>query len=201
MLYPDYTSRMRDLEIYLDMDGVCTDFITPAIEAHGLEPGATLDRWAREHPGEFYPFDVLDMEPDTFWGPLADLGEAFWVGLKAYEWFDEMFARLNRLGHVVFLTSPTQAPASVSGKLRWLQDRYGMGFQDFVFTTHKDRLAHGNAVLIDDYDVNVSRFVDRGGMGVVFPQFWNCNAHIDEGIEYVIDRVADYRAKLNPRVA
>lgn len=182
---------MRELEIYLDMDGVCTDFISAALVAHDYDPALTLQRWERDHPGEFFPYSAMNIEMELFWGRLAELGEEFWVGLRAYEWFDHLFDELKKLGHVVFLTSPapTLAPSCVAGKARWLQNRYGDAFDDFIFTTHKHRLAHDNAVLIDDYDVNVARFCERGGHGIVFPQFWNTLADIDDSVGYVLDEV------------
>lgn len=192
---------MRDLEIYLDMDGVCTDFISAALAAHDYDPEPTLERWARDHPGEFFPYAVMDIEMEQFWAPLADLGEQFWAGLRAYDWFDHLFEQLTELGHVVFLTSPapTIASSCVAGKVRWLQDRYGAEFQDFIFTAHKDRLAHENAVLIDDYDLNVARFKERGGHGIVFPQFWNEGADVDDSVSYVLSEV---RSRFDrPRVA
>ena len=177
-------------EIYLDLDGVCVDFISAAIAAHGRDPDEVLDRWATDHRGEFYPYNVLGMEMDPFWEHLHMLGESFWVELKPYPWFEELYAKLEEIGHVVFCTSSTRSPSCVSGKLHWLQARFGLDFQDYVLTTHKERLAHDNAFLIDDFDQNVDRFSARGGHGILFPQFWNSN-HTVEGnrIAYVIDQL------------
>jgi 5'(3')-deoxyribonucleotidase len=178
-------------EIYLDLDGVCVDFIRGAISAHGLDAEQVLTDWAQNHRGEFLPYRVLDMEMDPFWNHLASLGEAFWIQLEPYPWFDELFRQLNDLGHVVFCTSTTRSPACVSGKLHWLQNRFGVEFQDYILTPHKDRLAHPNAYLIDDYDQNVDRFSERGGIGVLFPQIWNSNhALTHSAVEYVLDVVA-----------
>jgi 5'(3')-deoxyribonucleotidase len=182
---------MVSREIYLDLDGVCVDFIRPAIDAHGYDTDAVMARWEANHPGEFYPDKALAMEMERFWDHLATLGESFWANLQPYPWFEDLYARLDELGHVVFCTSSTRAPACVAGKLRWLQDRFGADFQDYILTAHKDRLAHANAFLIDDFDQNVARFASRGGVGVLFPQFWNSNHHVRvDPVDYVLQKIA-----------
>ena len=177
-------------EIYLDMDGVCVDFNRAAIEAHGLDSGDVLARWAAQHRGEFFTYEILNMEKARFFSHLHALGEAFWMGLEPYPWFETLYERLSALGHVIFCTTPTQSPACDSGKLHWLQDKFGAEFQDYILTAHKDRLAHANAFLIDDSDHNVKQFASRGGNGVLFPQIWNANHTVEaDPVEFVLARV------------
>jgi 5'(3')-deoxyribonucleotidase len=119
------------------------------------------------------------------------LGETFWIKIEPFPWFENLYEDLTRRGHVVFCTSATLAPASVAGKLRWLQNRFGTRFKDYVFTTRKERLAHSAAYLIDDFDSNVDRFRDRGGNGILFPQVWNSNHMVEiDPLEYVLERVS-----------
>ena len=74
--------------------------------------------------------------------------------------------------------------------MHWLQARFGVEFGDYILTAHKDRLAHENAYLVDDYDENVDRFSARGGVGVLFPQFWNRNHDVDgDPVAYVLDQI------------
>jgi 5'(3')-deoxyribonucleotidase len=177
-------------EIYLDLDGVCVDLNSAAIAAHGLDPQTVLSRWATNHRGEFYLHRVLGMEKDAFWEHITQLGESFWAEMQPFPWFEELYENLGKSGHVVFCSSATRAPASVSGKLRWLQDRFGYKFKEYVFTTHKDRLAHSDAYLIDDFDLNVDRFRDRGGNGILFPQIWNSNHIVNsDPVDYVLEQV------------
>lgn len=181
---------MSTLDIYLDMDGVCTDFVSAAIRAHGFDVDDTLRKWQQQHAGEFFPYKIMGMEKDRFWKHLNTQGESFWTQLAPYPWYDELMERASVLGHVVFLTSPTHDPCCASGKLHWLQARFGVAFQDYIFTAHKDRLAHPRAVLLDDFDHNVQKFVARGGHGIVFPQIWNSSApHVGQRMEYVFGKL------------
>ncbi len=177
-------------EIYLDMDGVCVDFIGATIDAHGLDSGTMLRKWHDEHPGSQYPESLFGMPAETFF-THERLGEAgFWRDLTPYPWFESMFEALSNQGHVVFLTAPTGEPGCVAGKLEWLKNTFGNGFTDFIFTRHKDRLAHGNAILVDDMHRNIESFNHRDGHGVLFPQTWNDHhEHLEQASGFVLHRV------------
>ena len=179
------TMRLMKLEIYVDMDGVCVDFISAALTVHGLEPEPVFALWAEEFSGEFYPHRVMGISREDFWSKLVPKGEDFWMNLPPYPWYAELFESLETFGRVIYCTSPTRDPACVSGKMRWLQNQHGVAFRDFIFTAHKDRLAHPGAVLIDDYEVNTGSFSRRGGHSILFPQFWNSNAGIEDRLNYV----------------
>ena len=173
-------------EIYLDMDGVCVDFIGAAMQAQGYDANALLRRWRLDYPGSLYPEPLFDVTAEDFFTHKHLTRPEFWRDLRPYPWFDSMYQALEHLGHVVFLTAPTSAPGSVSGKLEWLTNTFGHGFKDYIFTRHKDRLAHRNAYLIDDMPFNITSFERRQGTGVLFPQAWNELAHIEDPGEHTL---------------
>ncbi len=178
------------LEIYLDVDGVCADLITAALRVVGHDPETTLARWRVEHPGEFYPDALIGMPITEFFLRIDALGAQFWMDLQPYAWFPRLYHDLGEYGHVVFLTATTGYPDCLAGKYRWLCRWFGVGFTDCIFTSHKDRLAHAGAVLIDDSDANIRAFRERGGAGIVFPQFWNSGGETDDPAARVIDTIA-----------
>ena len=173
-------------EIYLDMDGVCVDFIGAAMKAQGYNADVMLKQWRKDHPGSLYPELLMDKPAVDFFTHSNLHSPEFWSGLVPYPWFEHLFEELSRLGHVVFLTAPTGAPGCVSGKHEWLINRFGSQFADFIFTRHKDRLAHPNAYLIDDMPFNIAPFNVRNGTGVLFPQIWNELSHIEDPVPHVI---------------
>lgn len=179
--------------IYLDMDGVCCDFVTASIRINGFDPDTVIADWATQYKGEFYTYKVLGIELDTFWDRIGTGGTAFWRELDAYPWFESMYEELNRLGRVVFLSSPTRNPSCLAGKLQWLQDRFGKTFKEFIFTTNKDLLAHSGAALIDDYETNIQKFRERDGNGILFPRVWNANHAFETSPDtYTIQQCADW---------
>ncbi len=173
-------------EIYLDMDGVCVDFIGAAMNAQGYDSLELLPKWRQEHPGSLYPEPLFNIPATEFFAHAHLHTRAFWRGLVPYPWFESLYAELGRFGHVVFLTAPTESPECVSGKHDWLINTFGHAFKDFIFTRHKDRLAHANACLVDDMPFNIAPFEQRQGIGLLFPQAWNELAHIDDPDGYVL---------------
>jgi 5'(3')-deoxyribonucleotidase len=176
-------------EIYLDMDGVCVDFMGATIAAHGLDSEEMLQKWRDQHPGSLYPEALFGMSAESFFTHSALGEDRFWRDLEPYPWFEDMFESLSAIGHVVFLTAPTAQPGCVAGKHQWLNNMFGNDFSDFIFTRHKDRLAHDNAILIDDLPRNIEVFRARTGHGVLFPQTWNEHLHIEDASGFVVDSI------------
>ena len=185
---------MTKPEIYLDMDGVCVDFIGAAFSAQGYDAEEMLKRWLEEHPGSLYPEAIMDKPAEKFFTHQELHSSDFWANLEPYPWFEKLYEELNRIGHVVFLTAPTGAPGCVSGKHEWLINRFGNDFHDFIFTRHKNRLAHPNAFLVDDMPFNTAPFSERNGHGVLFPQIWNELNHIEDRVAHVIEDLEGRRA-------
>jgi len=156
--------------IYLDMDGVCTDFVSAALRLHGVEPEAFLARWPE---GQFDMATVMGISQNAFWKPIGKAGHEFWTGLEAYPWFIELFGVCNQIADVAFLTSPSLDPFAASGKVAWLQERFGTGFRAYNITNQKWRCARPNAILIDDHPDHCTEFREHGGQAVLFPAIWN----------------------------
>ena len=178
-----------ELEIYLDMDGVCVDFIGAAMSAQGYDAATMLAKWHKEHPGSLYPEVLFDVPAEEFFTHENLHSKEFWNGLVPYPWFEQLYSELDRLGHVVFLTAPTNSPGCVSGKHEWLINNFGHGFMDFIFTRHKSRLAHPGAYLVDDMPFNIVPFEERHGNGLLFPQIWNELNHIEDRTGHVIEQL------------
>ena len=175
--------------IYLDMDGVCTDFASAGIRANRRDPTQVLATWDQSFRGEFLPYKVMALDRDAYWEAIARQGESFWINLQEYEWYPKLVCSLLEIADVVFLTSGTYAPGSLSGRLIWLQHRFGNDFQGYVFTAKKYLLANPWSILIDDYELNVTEFRQHGGKAVLFPQIWNSNCMISNKIEFTLESV------------
>lgn len=175
--------------IYLDLDGVCTNFVKSCIEVNNLDYIKTVDIWKKDYPGVFSAFKVFNIDNNTFWKNIEKSGEKFWTEMEAYSWFLELYNRLSEKGKVYFLTSPSQSPNSLSGKLKWLQNQFSRDFKDYIITPNKYLLANENTILIDDYPENIKQFVNSGGKGILFPQFWNSLELVNNKVDYIIDRL------------
>jgi hypothetical protein len=155
--------------IYLDMDGVCCDFVSAALKVHGspLKP-EDITKWNME--------EVMGITLDEFWAPIETAGPPFWRGLKEYPWFEELY-RICRCyaKEVVFLSSPDRSPAAAMGKMQWLMDRFGPCFRDYILTPRKDLVSSPFGLLIDDSEKYCQMWAKdgEGGPFVLVPQPWN----------------------------
>ena len=172
--------------IYLDLDGVCVDFVNASLKASGFDPEEIARKWRRNFKGEYQAWVVSGISRENYWGAIALQGEGFWRDLKAYDWYEQLYEGLSKIAPVIFLSSSTRTPSCLSGKLHWLQDRFGVTFRDFIFTGQKQQLASPAALLVDDYGPNVESFRSAGGHAILFPQVWNQNHHIDDKLNYTL---------------
>ena len=171
----------------LDLDGVCVSFVKAACQVHGrdFDEGS----WPA---GEYDIAKVLGMDEEEFWESIHRQGVDFWRGLEPYPWFERLYAELQRLGRVYFVTSPTDSSHSAAGKMLWLKDRFGGDFREFLITRCKYLLSSAGSVLIDDSDRNIEAFERHGqGKGILFPQRWNsAYEHINgDRVGWVMDRI------------
>jgi 5'(3')-deoxyribonucleotidase len=178
--------------IYLDMDGVSTQFVTKAIKVNGKDPEKIINKWDNSHRGNYAVDEIMGITRENFWKNIHQHGEDFWRDLEEYPWFQELYEKLNDITEVVFLTTPTNFGYCLEGKLKWLKDRFGGEFNNYIFTFHKHFIADDKSLLIDDYDGNIENFEKWGGKGVLFPQIWNKNHEIEDGVEYTLEQVNEW---------
>lgn len=189
--------------IYLDVDGVCADIHMGLSDFLGLDYRETIAAMTKgEYGGPYLP-EIFD---GCIWDyALEQFGEAMWVTLPDLPWFRRLWEEVNHWGEVVFLTSPALYPEAASGRMKWLQERFGHDFKSFVITPRKELLANHErcTVLIDDCDANIDAFREAGGHAIRIPQRWN---HGDEGeltedlrpqddhvMDHVVARLKDIR--------
>lgn len=172
--------------IYLDLDGVCTNFVEACIGANGFDSQKVIETWKKDFRGEFRAFKVLGISNSDFWKSIEKVGEEFWSEMEAYDYFNDLYYKLSEKGQVYFLSSPSMSPSSLSGKLKWLQKFFGRSFQDYVITPNKELLAHKNAILIDDYPRNIEKFIQAGGNAILFPQYWNTKVIIENKVDFIL---------------
>jgi 5'(3')-deoxyribonucleotidase len=152
--------------IFLDLDGVCVDFVGAALKLCGAPEGFVATKY------DFFT-DLFLSEAD-FWRLIDKAGWRFWSELPEYPWLDEMLKALKKQGRVIFLTAPSSNPLSSYGKVKWFKTKFGPRFGDFILTNQKDLLAKDDStILIDDSPSNYQKWGKAGGSAFLFPQPWN----------------------------
>ena len=178
--------------ILVDMDEVLTDFVTAAAHVHGVSR-ATLEE--RRVPGEWdiaIPLGITS--PAEFWKPIDAMGERFWAelielssGAKLLDYIDKL-----KLEYYV-VSTPSHNPSSWSGKKKWFIKYYGKFFNKIVLTQHKHLLAKENTILIDDRELNCTKFETHGGRSLLYPNQGNRRHYlINDKFEFVKDQLNNY---------
>lgn len=156
--------------VFCDMDGVIADFVSAAIEYHGLPDPYTRP----ENLGTFEIEQLWGITERAFWGPLG--GKDFWHDLKKTPEADEIIDLLTaRVGveNICIATAPSESVWSIPGKKAWIKRNYPQFSRSILFGGSKHFLAGDKKVLVDDRDKNLIAFNREGGTSVVVPRAWN----------------------------
>lgn len=186
--------------MYCDYDDVIVDFRSAACRVHKVKPQLVAEY---QEPGEWCMTKPIGLAKGLkegitqyeFWRPIAGAGHQFWSMLKPTPWCKEMLELLEELDSWRFLTAPSQAVTSYSGKIESMRKLMrDPNFDDFHITRHKSDFATPQSVLIDDRDENVQAFKTAGGYGIVFPTRGNClHRRADDPVSYVRERLEQLR--------
>ncbi|RKY06079.1 MAG: hypothetical protein DRP65_12230 [Planctomycetota bacterium] len=162
---------MGHMKIFLDLDGVLVDFVGGIHRAFGKE----------------YSYNSAPIKWNFFehWSPKVhscDINRActvdFWANLDwmcdGREILRKIDEELDVSDDLFLLTCPMHNPQSWTGKRLWVE-RHIPHLVDRLIVTpaFKGIFASDNAVLIDDKDENIAKFVEAGGRGILVPRPWN----------------------------
>lgn len=165
--------------IYLDMDGVLTDFVGATAKLFNFE-GDIYSQWIhlldKYNVKDKYSIEgVLSITTDNLWSTIDRAGITFWSRMAYYNWAFILYEELEKYGDVIILTSPSLSVNSWAGKVQSIQTEFGHRFEDFILCPSllKSKLANINSILIDDSEANISAFTKAGGKAILLPQPWN----------------------------
>lgn len=168
--------------IYLDLDDVCNTLAPSVLYFMGckIQPNSY-----EQYPAEFgyAAHEVVNhllsthYIQDEFWKSLPQILWATIPRTNFFHWLTEKSRSLVGEENVFLATKPILSPACAAGKMEWIQEFCPSWLANqFSITTHKERLAQSNALLIDDYLLNIQKFTRRGGNTILVPRPWN-NLH------------------------
>jgi hypothetical protein len=136
----------NQIYIFLDLDGVLTDFQAHLKEEHKRPDG---------HP------------------IMENLDHDWWSTIPPCEGAREFYDEVKKLGIVKFLTIAAQHEDSYSGKAHWVQDfvpeRGQSILRDLIVCGFGDKalLATPTRILVDDRQSNIDGWVKAGGIGIL----------------------------------
>lgn len=157
--------------IFLDMDGVLTDFHRAALHViigNEQEASNLYENWPYN---EFDIAKVLGISQSNFWAMLDTF--EFWADMPKTQQCDTL---LRLFPDAVILSSPAMG-YSASGKVAWLH-KHARG-RKFILTKHKEYIAGEGRILIDDWQENIDKWTKHNGQGILFP----ARANVLHGID------------------
>ena len=167
------------MKILFDMDGVVCDFVQAAINVHNLPVLKKDCQW--NFYKQFFPNEK------EFWNKF-DFN--FWKNMLPHsDGVDLLYYLITNYNYkdIYFCSTPTLNTGCIDGKITWIKDMFPKMSRQYIFTEHKDVIAHKNILLIDDRNENVDKFIKAGGHGILIPRPWNnrsneidemCNFHL-----------------------
>lgn len=169
----------------LDMDGVICNFVDGLIRSA---------KWSLEHEdwASWSHHQTFGLTDEEMWAFTRE--EGWWTNLPEYGWANRLFTELECRGEVIFCTSPSLDWKCPGEKIQWLRNHGFMSHKknNFQIGPRKELMAGSGAILIDDYDVNVSKFRENGGRAILFPQPWNENRSVKEDrVDFVLRELYD----------
>jgi 5'(3')-deoxyribonucleotidase len=181
--------------VYLDMDGVLSDFVSGIHHAMGVP--YNIYQWPYPREWDFWGNGAC---PFTLKQANQKCTARFWASLP---WMEDGQAILNAVLRIVgnvknlaVLTKPMKNPESYTGKARWICIHAPM-LSHRLIPTHIDKseFARPGAILIDDREESVDQFRVAGGDAVLVARPWNSLwKFFNEG--HAVDRINDDMKRL-----
>lgn len=144
--------------VFVDMDGVLTDFVGHACEQFKcMHPGINDPHnflFGHRHKGLFY--HRMDYD---FWVSMPALNRHLIDALSPFETY--------------VLTATIDRSGCLQGKADWIAREYPSLVGRVIPTAHKHLLAAPGRFLIDDNVENCLKFLEAGGRPILYPHPWN----------------------------
>jgi hypothetical protein len=142
------------LKIYCDLDSVLADFDRQYLNYFGMSI-----KEMEMLKGRIYAEQLIEDAGKTFWSTIPPTKDcsALWTFLN------------KNFKDVEILSSPGSYTHSIAGKREWC-DRE-LGDWSGHFEKNKSKYAKPNTLLLDDYQKNINKFRDAGGLAIWYTSF------------------------------
>jgi len=148
-------------EVFIDMDGVLTDFERRFEQFAGVTPDEYMSQKEIQYG--------KDKANEQFW-ELVDkqIGVRFWAGMPWMPEGEELYKYIKKYKPSI-LTSPSREESSRIGKGVWVKrNMSGVPVKFGYGANGKAKFAGPNKILIDDREDNISAWKAAGGIGILF---------------------------------
>ena len=148
-------------EVFVDMDGVLTDFERRFEQFAGVTPDEYMSQKEIQYG--------KDKANEQFWDLIdKQIGVRFWAGMPWMPEGEELYRYIKKYKPTI-LTSPSREESSRIGKGVWVKRNMSGTPVKFGYKADgKAKFAGPNKILIDDREDNISAWKAAGGIGILF---------------------------------
>jgi hypothetical protein len=154
-----------DRILYLDMDGVISDFNKQVIKYTKLSLGEPLDSdLLTQKYGRKELLTIMDSGGEEFFSEMPIMKDMY--ELKSF-----IFNNFINIKILSCIKGNPPATDRINGKLKWLKT-YSFNLPDANIilidkSVNKQKYARPNDILIDDMEININQWNQRGGIGIL----------------------------------
>lgn len=156
-------------QVFLDMDGVLTDFIGAASRFLGLS-------YSHEDYTDWDAiYDYYDGSVDQFW---REFPEEFWSDYIGWMPDGKKILAVVEPYDPVILTCPGPYSGG-QGKIDWIRNHLPHFYESgrYLLGPAKMYVSRPGTILIDDGDHNIEDWEINGGWGILVPRPWNAGRY------------------------
>ena len=176
------------MKLFLDLDGVLVNWCKGAHKLHGVPWTEGEWPYARGPKGWGFNKELGISNTALF----KDMGYYFWKNL---EWMLDgkeilSICEWHMKDDVFLLTSPCHTRGCAEGRLAWIEREMPEYRSKVLIGNCKYAVARKGAILVDDYDANLSEWSKNGGMAITCPRPWNTGHMIADAVHWIDDVLA-----------
>ncbi len=148
--FESYLTEKSNYKIYIDMDGVLTDFV----------------KHVKQQFGDNFK-EILGDKP-LFWELVHDKGEKYWAEIPIMSDAKKLIKYLQNQDIAILSSagSPKNyTKEAVSGKKKWMKKHFPN--IKIIIEYNKFNYANPKSILIDDLQKNIKPWIKAGGIGIL----------------------------------
>ena len=192
-------NKKDEIMILLDLDGVIVSWLKGAANVCGIDLENKEIRDKIKSGSSINLF--LENGEKELWENIDKYGSEWWRNLEKFSWSDKLIKLLmDKSSNFCFLTSPSNNPFCVIGKIMWLKDNMGSDFKNFLIGKDKHFCANSRSILIDDNVGKIKKFDKYGGNVFKWPNELSLidgDINIEDTLKSLSKKIDNIKEKLN----
>ena len=195
--------KERKVRIFIDMDGVVTNWEKAACDVLGIDDNEKELRDQLKSGTRLE--DTKYTNDDDMWGAIEDAGSDWWANMPMFPWYKKLYNEMKKLGEVSFLTSNGNlfkhtkvAADGAKGKAECIAKHYKEEKPSMIITHSKHFCANKDCILVDDSQNKIDKFEEWGGEAFLWPSAYKMldgDLNVDDVIDELKEKIKEMKGR------